>query len=123
MSIRPLRVMLPALLLVLSACGTRAAGGDALQQMNRVPLVVQNQNFYPATVFAIVNSSRLRLGEVSGNSTSTFEAPSPPTGQIRIEVRLLAVGAFTSYPITFASGDTVHVTVPPDLHRRAGRRR
>jgi len=112
------RITLAALALVLAAftaCGVRGTGADT----QRVPMVVENQNFYQATIFAILNGGRVRVGNVHGGSTATMQAPSPPTGQMRVEVRLLAVGAFTSYPVTVQPGDTIRVTVPPDLHLRA----
>jgi hypothetical protein len=110
------------LVMAAGACATRGQGAD-LERMDRVPMVVENQNFYQATIYARLNSARVRLGEVPGNSTATFSAPSPPAGQISVEIRLLAVGAFTSHPITIAPGDTVRVTVPPNLHRYRGRPR
>jgi hypothetical protein len=110
------------LALLLGGCGPFRTD-DGLRGMDRTWVVVENQNFYQATIFARVNSSRVRLGEVPGNSRGTLSAPRPATGEIRVEVRLLAVGAFTSYPVSVAPGDTVHVTVPPDLHLRGGARR
>jgi len=107
--------VLTLLLATFTACGVRGTGTGA----QRVPIVVENQNFYQATVFAILNGGRVRVGNVAGGRTATMQAPSPPTGQMRVEVRLLAVGAFTSYPVTVQPGDTVRVTVPPDLHLRA----
>jgi hypothetical protein len=107
-------LLLTAMLAVIPACGARGTGTGA----ERVPLVVENQNFYQATIYAILNGGRVRVGNVQGGSTETLQAPSPPTGQMRVEVRLLAVGAFTSYPVTVQPGDTVRVTVPPDLHLR-----
>jgi hypothetical protein len=119
------RTMLAAalsLVLVLTSCAPLGRSGAAVP-VEQVPVVVENQNFYQATVFAIVNSSRVRLGEVQGNSRATFTARAPATGQMRIEVRLLAVGAFTSWPVSIAPGDTVQIRVPPDLHRYRGRPR
>jgi hypothetical protein len=121
MRMRTVYLALLALLLAVGGCGAR--GGGDLRQLDRVPVVVENRNFYQATIFAVVNSSRVRLGEVAGNSTATLQAPAPPAGRMRVEVRLLAVGAFTSYPVSFAPGDVVQVTVPPDLHRRRPARR
>jgi hypothetical protein len=111
------------LLLVVASCAPFGRRGAGAVGAERVELVVRNQNFYQATIFAYNNGARIRLGEVSGNSTATLSAPVPPTGQLRVEVRLLAVGAFTSYPISVTRGDAVEVTVPPDLHRYRGRPR
>lgn len=109
-------------LVAVAACAPFRRAEDTTQP-ERVPVVVVNQNFYQATIFAISNGSRVRLGEVPGNSSGTFSAPRPVTGEMRVEIRLLAVGAFTSWPISVARGDTVQVTVPPDLHRRPARPR
>jgi hypothetical protein len=110
------------LLLAVASCaplGRRTGAGFA----EEVPVVVENQNFYQATIYALVNSSRIRLGEVHGNSSATFSVRAPATGQLSVEIRLLAVGVFTSYPVSVVPGDTVQIRVPPDLHLRGGRPR
>jgi hypothetical protein len=111
------------LLLVVAACAPFGRRGGEARGSERIPMVVHNQNFYQATIFAYTNGTRVRLGEVQGNSTATLYAPSPPGGQLRVEIRLLAVGAFTSYPVMVSPGDRVEVTVPSDLHRHRGRPR
>jgi len=113
---------LAMLLLLLLVAGCAARGDRAARGMDRVPMVVENQNFHRATIYAILNASRIRVGNVEGNSTATLSSPSPPTGQMRVEVRLLAVGAYTSYPVSVVPGDTIRVTVPPNLHLYRGRR-
>src|SRR4029453_16598799 len=36
---------------------------------------VQKQSFYDMTIYAIRSGMRIRLGQVGGNSTATFELP------------------------------------------------
>jgi hypothetical protein len=119
---RMLLVIALSLLLGVASCGPLGRGGD-VGPVASTAVVVENHNFHQATIYALVNSSRIRLGEVPGNGTATFATRTPATGQLSIEIRLLAVGAYTSFPISVAPGDTVRVRVPSDLHLHRGRPR
>lgn len=108
--------LLPLMLLaVLTACAARGTGDAGAP--DRVPVEVENQNFYEATIYAYRNGARVRLGEVPGNQTATLSAPFPPRGEISFDIRLLAVGAYTSQSVAVSPGDTVRIVVPANLHR------
>lgn len=112
------KFLIPLLLVTLTACATRGPGGAGGDD---VPVQVENRNTYDATIYAYIGQQRQRIGRVGGLQTEMMSSPYPPTGELRFEVRLLAVGAFDSYSVQVARGDTVRVVVPSDLHRRPSR--
>ncbi len=112
-----LRAVPLLLILGLPACALGAAPGTDRPD-DRVPVQVENRNTHDATIYAYPNAQRVRIGTVGGLDTRMLHAPAPIAGQLRFEIRLLAVGAFLSHTVSVAPGDTVVVTVPADLHRR-----
>ena len=120
MAARPRHASLAgALLLALTAagCGPFALPDEARPD-DRIPVQVENRNTYDATIYVYPNAQRVRLGQVRGLETRVLHSPATVTGQLRFEVRLLAVGAFDTHSVAVAPGDTVVITVPADLHRR-----
>ncbi len=117
--------LLAVLILVLIAvsCAPLGRRGAAPGAPDRIPVEVENQNFYEATIYAITNAARVRIGRVGGNASGVLSAPFPATGQLGFEIRLLAVGAYSTHSVAVVPGDTVHLVVPPDLHRRPGQPR
>lgn len=80
-------------------------------------LTVENQAFPDMTIYAIEGSRRVRLGQVTGNSTSRFTLP-------KYLVRTLTTLRFQADPIgsnrapvsdeiTVTPGDTVTLRIPP----------
>jgi len=113
------RPVVASVLLVLGLTGCATATDSVAERIaDQVPVEVENRNTHDATIYAYPNAQRIRLGVVGGLETRVLHAPAPITGQLRFEIRLLAVGAFFSHTVSVAAGDTVVVTVPPDLHRR-----
>ena len=109
-----------ALLWTLGACGTRTSvpgsdpfqGGAAPQQIR---LNVRNNNFYDATLTAIADSGRRRLGTVGGNQSAVFAMPLSFVSGLRIEIDLLAGGSCTTDFITVSPGETVELEISADL--------
>lgn len=99
-----------------SACGTRSAyqgqdpfqGGAAAQE---VRLRVRNSNFYDATLTAISDTGRRRLGTVGGNQTAVFTMPWSFTSGLRIEIDLLAGPTCTTDLITVSPGEDVQLEI------------
>lgn len=112
-----------ALLLLSSACLGRKE--SALAQFSRgretVTVVVENQNFYDATIYAIGDGSRSRLGTVVGNTRQAFRLPRVPR-DVRFEIRLQASGTFTTPSLPVNPGDELHLTVTMDLSLSTVRR-
>ena len=78
---------------------------------------VQNQGFYDMTVYVIRSGQRIRLGQVSGNSTATFELPRTvvnPGLPIRFQADPIGGNKTPfSQEIGVSPGDTVVLTIPP----------
>lgn len=113
--------MLGIVALSVSACGTRtsypgqnpfADGGSAAPE---VRLRVRNLNFYDATLTAITDSGRRRLGTVGGNQSSVFTMPWTFTGGLRVEIDLLAGPSCTTDYLTVSPGEGVELEIMSDL--------
>ena len=77
-----------------------------------VMVEVQNQNFYDATVYAITAAGERRLGIVAGNGRRTFTARLVGPGDVRLRVRLLGGGNFTTHPMPASPGETLVLIIP-----------
>ena len=115
------RVLAYALLLAASACGggrSLATGdpfsGDGTATEARVR--VRNSNFYDATITAIGDNVRRRLGTVGGNSSATFTMPWEFSGGLRIQIDLLAGPTCTTDTVTVNPGDIVDLEILPDIN-------
>lgn len=112
-----------ALLLPYAACIGRKE--SALARFGRgteaVTVEVENQNFYDATIYAIGDGSRSRLGTVVGNTRQKFRLPWVPR-DVRFEIRLQAGGTFTTHSLPVNPGDQLHLTVTMDLSLSTVRR-
>jgi hypothetical protein len=115
------RALVCALALILGACGTRSsypgqdpfAEGGATPQQVRVR--VRNNNFYDASLTAIADTGRRRLGTVGGNQSAVFTMPWTFTGGLRIEIDLLAGPTCTTDYITVSPGEDVSLDIMSDF--------
>jgi hypothetical protein len=108
------------LLLAAGACGTRTSfpGQDPFAGNGGAPqvrIVVRNANFYDATLTAITDGGRRRLGTVVGNQSSVFTMPWDFTGGLRIEIDLLAGPSCTTELIAVNPGDDVRLEIMSDF--------
>jgi hypothetical protein len=111
--------VLCALALIPGACGTRTsqpgqdpfAGGGAQE----VRVSVRNSNFYDATLTAISDTGRRRLGTVGGNQSAVFTMPWAFTSGLRIEIDLLAGPTCTTDFITVSPGEDVVLEIMSDF--------
>ena len=85
-----------------------SGGGAAAAQIR---IHIRNLNFYDATITALGDTGRRRLGTVSGNQSATFTMPWTFTGSLRLEVDLLAGGTCTTDAITVNPGDDVDLQI------------
>jgi hypothetical protein len=76
---------------------------------------VSNDNFHDATVYAVRGGYRLRIGYVSGFRSDTFKFRWPD-GDLRIEIKLLAVGSYYTQVMSVDQGDELQLTILPSLH-------
>jgi hypothetical protein len=108
------------LLIGIAACSS-AASGDydelAPASSNELTLEATNQNFYEATLYALIGSQRIRLGTVRSNAeeTFTFRWTGP---ELRIEIQLISVGSYFTESMNVDRGDILQLVIEPDLDRR-----
>ena len=89
-----------------------SGGGTATEARVRV----RNQNFYDATLTAIGDNGRRRLGTVGGNATAVFTMPWEFSGGLRIQIDLLAGPTCITDVVTVNPGDTVELEIMPDIN-------
>jgi hypothetical protein len=116
-------LLLLALTVAAGACGStgrRLPGSDPFAgdagTAAEIRIRVRNGNFYDATLTAISDTGRRRLGTVGGNSSSVFTMPWSFNGGLRIQVDLLAGPTCTSDVITVSPGDNVEFEIAPDFN-------
>ena len=80
-----------------------------------ISLEVDNQNFYDATIYAVRPGLRQRVGYVTGEGKREFSFRWPD-GDLRLEIDLLAVGAYYTQVMDVVQGDQLQLTVLPYLH-------
>jgi hypothetical protein len=98
--------------------GGQQEGLDDELRTRELTLVVKNDNFYDATLYALGDSGyRRRLGTVNGNQQGTFRFRWPPT-DLRVEIDLLSVGSYTTHALPVDEGDELELRIEPDLHRK-----
>lgn len=112
-----------ALTLVLSTATAQAGASPStvLAQQDQpvrreITIEVRNDNFHDATVYAIRFGLRQRLGWVGGFGKDTFKFRWP-TGDLRIEIDLLANGRYYTHVMDVNEDDELQLTILPYLHR------
>lgn len=97
------------------ACSKSPAG--PVDPMAPTYVEVQNRAFLDMTVYVVRSGQRVRLGQVSGNSTATFELPRTmvnPGLPIRFQADPIGSSRTPfSQEISVNPGDTVQLTIPP----------
>ena len=115
------RLLACALLVALSACGggRALAGSDPFSgagTATEARIRVRNSNFYDATLIALGDNGRRRLGTVGGNSTAVFTMPWEFSGGLRIQIDLLAGPTCTTDVVMVNPGDTVELEIMSDAN-------
>jgi hypothetical protein len=82
-----------------------------------IRIQVNNLNFADATLMALYEGGRFRLGTVSGKSAREFRMAWPAPRELRIQIDLLAADRYTTYPLSVAPGDRVGLTIETVLNR------
>lgn len=91
--------------------------GDSGGGQRNVRLRVQNDNFYDATISAITDTGRRRLGTVGGNQTAVFTMPWSFAGGLRVQIDLLAGPTCTTDPVPVNPGETIDLRIPASFDR------
>jgi hypothetical protein len=101
---------------------TDTAGIDPLipnqRQANKETTVrVENQAFADMVIYVLQGSSRIRIGQVSGNSTATLRIPQTALGSGTVQFLADPIGGNRtpiSDTISVQPGDQVQLTIPPN---------
>jgi hypothetical protein len=104
-----------ALVAGITACSKQPAA--PVDPMAPAFVEVQNQGFLDMTIYIIRSGQRVRLGQVSGNSTATFELPRTmvnPGLPVRFQADPIGGNRTPfSQEIGVSPGDTVVLRIPP----------
>lgn len=102
-------------LATLTACahsGERPAFARRGGQGNQVTVTADNQNFLDATVYALWNGQRDRVGMVTGKTSQSFAIPFKGS-DLRIQIDLIGGSSMTTDPIGVFEGDELDLVIPP----------
>lgn len=97
-------------LLVLCACAVAQASNDPFSgadasERDEFRLHVENDNFYDARIYTIVNGVRRPIGYVGGHSRQVFTVPWSFSNDLRVQIDLLAGPTCTTEVIPVDPGD------------------
>ena len=114
---RVLRALVPTLLLLLLAGGCTRGARENVTPQEPPELRVENRAFLDMTVYVLRGTQRVRLGQVSGNSTATLRIPgSLLTGPTPLRFLADPIGSSRtpiSSEIVVTPGEEVVLTIPP----------
>lgn len=108
-----------ALALLIAACasGGPAQSGNPFQggtsDQETVQVTVHNQNFKDATIWALWDGTRIRVGDVTGNTSRAFTIRYR-RDRVRFEVDYVAGGGYVGDPIDVSPGDHLELTLRPN---------
>lgn len=112
-----------AVALLATGCGggsmaTSSGGGPfaaASDGPRTISIHVQNLNFNDATLWAVSNSGRQRLGVVGGKGDAVYRIPWTFPQRLQIEIDLLAGSRCTTEPLQVDPGDSLELQIQLDL--------
>ena len=114
------RVLTLAAVLSLTACASAALGvedpfrGEAA--LRPATIEILNNNFNDATVWAVFRAQRVRLGTVTGKTTSTFRLPARHTYEpVSMEIDLVGGDRCVTETLIVDEGDVLYLEIAIDL--------
>ena len=111
------RMMATALLLSAASSGCAGRNGPADNPFDsdvapsQVRIIVINNDFNDATLFALGDGVRRRLGVITGKSEANYLIPWRLSGPMRIEISILASGSCTTGEMQVDPGDTLELQI------------
>ena len=114
---RPLSRLPVALAFVALAAAGCASPGRAVplfgepEEKQLIRIQVQNNDFNDATLHALWDGGRKRLGTVTGKGSGTFTLAWDHDGPLQLEIDFLAGGKCTTGAITAKPGDSLDLLI------------
>lgn len=81
---------------------------------NEFRILVQNDNFYDARVYTLLDGVRRLLGTVGGKTNGVFTMPLEFSQELRLEIDLLAGPTCVTQALTVDPGDTIQLQIMPE---------
>lgn len=118
------RMVAVALLLGAAGCGGTygPAPFPVEGESTILQIMVDNRNFNDANIIFLSDRGEKRLGVVDGKSERTFSLPWPRPDLIRLRVRLLAGGTFTTSGLEANPGELLVLEIRSNLRAATFRR-
>jgi hypothetical protein len=111
------RLVVTALLLASASSGCAGRSGptdnpfDQERGPAQVRIIVINNDFNDATLFALGDGVRRRLGVITGKSEANYLIPWRLSGPMRIEINILAAGSCTTGEMQVDPGDVLELQI------------
>lgn len=121
---RPFLPLAAVVVLGLSACVKPTALNPFAPRGSRpgegsVRVLVENQNFGDATVFALRGGERIRLGTVTGKSDENFTVRWNFSLSMEFEIHIIGGQGCRVRPMPVDPGDRVFVRIPTEVSTQA----
>ncbi|MCG6989459.1 MAG: hypothetical protein LJF06_14950 [Gemmatimonadetes bacterium] len=127
MAVRARPSSLPILLLLLLPAGCASATGSAnpfaaASGASRIHIKVQNDNFYDATIWAVVNGARQqKLGVVTGKQNADFTMAWTVPRILQLEIDLMTGNmSCRTDALTVDPGDDLELQITADFGQMRG---
>jgi hypothetical protein len=124
MRARPTLLTTLLLLLLAAGCASATGGRNPFQApgASRIHIKVQNDNFYDATIWAVVNGARQqRLGTVTGKQNADFSMAWDTSRTLQLEIDLMTGNlSCRTNPLTVDPGDDLELQITADFGQMRG---
>lgn len=114
--------LLGLVLLSLAACSSTKPPpnpfrGEVPASEQTIDIFVENQGFSDATVHAIAEGSRIRMGTVNGKQSRTFSISWPFMRELSVHISELAGDEFTTRRLVVSPGERVQLLIQQPIRR------
>jgi hypothetical protein len=107
-------------IVLLGACASSQRRGSPFSgggERAEIRIEVLNLNFNDATLWAIGDGTRRKLGVVSGKNASAFTIPWRLSGPLAIQIDILAGVRCVTQEMMTDPGDIIELQIPADFRR------
>jgi len=91
--------------------------GEVPQSERTIQVFVENLDFNDATLHAVADGGRIRMGTVNGKQHSTFTVTWPYVRDLSVHISQLAGDDFTTRRLTVSPGETVRLFIQRPVQR------